>query len=61
MGKPEDLVLEDESQVKCTVDDSIVENRIWRKLDLYILPLAAMFNFLSLLVTNYFIYLQTLS
>jgi hypothetical protein len=34
-----------------TVDhDSVMENRIWRKLDLYILPLASMFYFLSFLV-----------
>jgi hypothetical protein len=64
MGKPEHLVSEDNGQVKsseCTVDNSVVENMIWRKLDLYILPLASVFNLLSLLVANYFSYLQTLS
>ena len=44
---------EESVQVKpmeCTIDDSVMENTVWRKLDLYILPLASMFYFLSFLV-----------
>ena len=39
-----------------TIDDSVKENRIWRKLDLYILPLASMFYFLSFLVITSLIF-----
>lgn len=48
------LVSED-AWVKPTtaIDDSVIKNTIWRKLDLYILPLVSMFYFLSFLVRYY--------
>jgi hypothetical protein len=59
MPKIEYAISEESARVGPTepvADDSIMGNRIWRKLDLYILPLASVFYFLSFLVDILFVF-----
>ena len=39
-------------------NDPYLEKRVWRKLDIFILPVVAMFYFLSFLVCDHFDYLR---